>query len=162
MEKDEKTSILISFYPGVEAGNAIADILFGDINPSGHLTDTWASKIEDYPTTSSFIESDSYVRYKEDISQWYDCMHKYKLTDDEIKIMEDHLLSVYGSASMQEEIMKLSMDERITGYSMKEANSLRKLIAKKKIHLQAQAKEEFYKNAKFERRKAEKPVRRRK
>lgn len=87
---------------------------------------------------------DTYVRYKEDINQWYDCMHKYKLSDDEIKIMEDHLLSVYGSASMQEEIMKLSMDERITGYSMKEANSLRKLIAKKKIHLQAQAKEEFY------------------
>lgn len=88
---------------------------------------------------------DTYVRYKNDISQWYDCMKSYNLTEDEIKIMEDHLLSVYGAASMQEEIMKLSMDERITGYSMKEANSLRKLIAKKKIHLQAQAKEEFYK-----------------
>ena len=71
MEKDEKTSILISFYPGVEAGNAIADILVGDINPSGHLTDTWASKIEDYPTTSSFIESDSYVRYNEGLFVGY-------------------------------------------------------------------------------------------
>ena len=71
MEKDEKTSILISFYPGVEAGNAIADILFGDINPSGHLTDTWANKIEDYPTTSSFIESDLYVRYKEGLFVGY-------------------------------------------------------------------------------------------
>ena len=71
MEKDEKTSILISFYPGVEAGNAIADILVGDINPSGHLTDTWASKIEDYPTTSSFIENDLYVKYKEGLFVGY-------------------------------------------------------------------------------------------
>ena len=71
MEKDEKTSILISFYPGVEAGNAIADILVGDINPSGHLTDTWANKIEEYPTTSSFIESDLYVRYKEGLFVGY-------------------------------------------------------------------------------------------
>ena len=71
MEKDEKTSILISFYPGVEAGNAIADVLVGDINPSGHLTDTWASKIEDYPTTSSFIENDLYVKYKEGLFVGY-------------------------------------------------------------------------------------------
>ena len=42
IEKNNKTSILISFYPGIEAGNAIADILFGDANPSGHLSDTWA------------------------------------------------------------------------------------------------------------------------
>ena len=71
MEKDEKTSILISFYPGVEAGNAIADVLVGDINPSGHLTDTWANKIEDYPTTSSFIENDLYVKYKEGLFVGY-------------------------------------------------------------------------------------------
>ena len=42
IEKNEKTSILISFLPGMEAGNAIADVLVGDVNPSGHLTDTWA------------------------------------------------------------------------------------------------------------------------
>lgn len=87
---------------------------------------------------------DKYVRYKNDISQWYDCMHEYNLTDEEIKIMEEYLLPVVGCASMQEEVMMLSMDKRIANYSMKQASSLRKLIAKKKIHLQQQAHDEFY------------------
>ena len=87
---------------------------------------------------------DRYVRYKNDISQWYDCMHSYNLTDDEIKIMEEYLLPVFGNASMQEEVMQLSMDNRIANYSMKQASSLRKLIAKKKIHLQKQAHDEFF------------------
>ena len=65
IEKNNKTSILISFYPGIEAGNAIADILLGDVNPSGHLSDTWAKTINDYPTTSTFLESQKYVKYKE-------------------------------------------------------------------------------------------------
>ena len=71
MEKDKKTSILISFFPGMEAGNAIADILLGEVNPSGHLTDTWASKINDYPTTSTFIESNFFVKYKEGLFLGY-------------------------------------------------------------------------------------------
>ncbi len=87
---------------------------------------------------------DRYVRYKNDISQWYDCMHSYNLTDDEIKIMEEYLFPVSGCASMQEEVMMLSMDSRIANYSMKQASSLRKLIAKKKIHLQKQAHDEFF------------------
>ena len=65
LEKDDKTSILIAYLPGMEAGNSIADILVGDANPSGHLTDTWAKTINDYPTTSTFIESPLYVKYKE-------------------------------------------------------------------------------------------------
>ena len=65
IENDNKTSILISFYPGVEAGNAIADILLGDVNPSGHLSNTWAKTINDYPTTLTFMESQKYVKYKE-------------------------------------------------------------------------------------------------
>ena len=87
---------------------------------------------------------DTYVRYKNNIQDWYDTMSKYNLTEDEIAIIKRHLASVCGMATMQEEVMKLSMDENITNYNMKEANGLRKLIAKKKIKLQKQAKEEFY------------------
>ena len=71
IEKDEKTSILISFLPGMEAGNAIADDLVGDANPSGHLTDTWAKTIDDYPTTVTFTESEKYVKYKEGLFVGY-------------------------------------------------------------------------------------------
>ena len=71
MDKNEKTSILIAFLPGMEAGNAIADILVGDAYPQAHLTDTWAKKIDDYPTTSTFKESGKYVKYKEGLFVGY-------------------------------------------------------------------------------------------
>ena len=71
IEKNEKTSILISWLPGMEAGNAIAQVLLGEVNPSGHLTDTWAKTINDYPTTSTFLESPLYVKYREGLFVGY-------------------------------------------------------------------------------------------
>lgn len=47
--EDKMPAILFSFYSGMEGGNVLADILFGDICPSGKLPYTVAYSEEDYP-----------------------------------------------------------------------------------------------------------------
>jgi len=46
---DKVKGIVFAGMPGQETGHAITDVLFGDVNPSGHLPYTWAPR-EDYPT----------------------------------------------------------------------------------------------------------------
>lgn len=42
------TAILVAHYPGQESGNSIVDVLYGDVNPSGHLPYTIAFNGTDY------------------------------------------------------------------------------------------------------------------
>ena len=70
---DLADGILMSFYAGLEGGNALADILSGDVNPAGRLPFTVAENEEDYPF---FLHVGS--RQKDII---YDYYHGYTLFD---------------------------------------------------------------------------------
>ena len=48
-EMDMPVSILQVWHPGVEAGNAVADVVFGDVNPSGKLTMSWPRNVGQIP-----------------------------------------------------------------------------------------------------------------
>ncbi|MEM9649492.1 MAG: beta-glucosidase BglX [Bacteroidota bacterium] len=48
-EFDLPVAILQVWHPGAEAGNAIADVVFGDYNPAGKLTATWPRNVGQIP-----------------------------------------------------------------------------------------------------------------
>ncbi|MDZ7754872.1 beta-glucosidase family protein [Rhodohalobacter sp.] len=63
---------LHAWYPGMEGGTAIAEILFGEVNPSGKLPMTFANSHEDYPSHSiGEFPGDGTVDYAEDIYVGY-------------------------------------------------------------------------------------------
>lgn len=88
---------------------------------------------------------DTFIRYKNDIGLWYQEMREHGLTEEEIQIFEKHLKPLQGVSDTQESIMKMAMDENIAGFTIKEANYLRKSVAKKKESLQKEVKDMLYK-----------------
>ena len=49
----DAAGLLMYWYGGTEGGNALARVLFGDVNPSGHLPCTWPKQLLDTPASAS-------------------------------------------------------------------------------------------------------------
>jgi beta-glucosidase len=64
-------AILEAWYPGEEAGNAIADILFGDACPSGKLPTTFPMHWEDEPAYGHYPGESGIVDYAEGLFVGY-------------------------------------------------------------------------------------------
>jgi beta-glucosidase len=76
----EVKGLLHAWYPGQEGGTAIAEILFGDVNPSGKLPVTFEKKKQDNPAFKSYPSRDGgkSVHYEEGIFvgyRGYDARH---------------------------------------------------------------------------------------
>lgn len=63
-------AVLIAWQGGMESGNAVADIVCGNENPSGCLSDTISMRYEDQPSAQCFAEQEV-TEYREDIYVGY-------------------------------------------------------------------------------------------
>jgi beta-glucosidase len=72
---DSVKAVVQAWFPGQEAGNAIADVLTGAVNPSGRLPVSFPRRIEDAPAHGNFpgeyIGDQLHVTYEEGIFVGY-------------------------------------------------------------------------------------------
>ncbi|MFX1390078.1 MAG: beta-glucosidase [Promethearchaeota archaeon] len=111
--KNEVPSILMAWYSGVEGSNALAKIIFGDVNPSGKLTFTIPKDSKDLPFFNKNADEIEYGYY-----------HGYTLFDK--KGLEPAFPFGYGlsytsfkyanlQVEIQKDIIKASVDVKNVG-----------------------------------------------
>lgn len=88
---------------------------------------------------------DKFVRYKQDINEWYQDMDKYGLTKHEQELMEKHLLPRTGICDTQEILMNIIIDPNIADGGLTFANKFRKSVGKKDEKKIENASQEFMK-----------------
>ena len=71
-------AVVETFYAGQAMGGGLADVLFGEVNPSGKLTVTFPQQIEDIPGWHSYPGENGRHLYSEGVFvgyRWYDVRH---------------------------------------------------------------------------------------
>ncbi|MGN1413415.1 MAG: glycoside hydrolase family 3 C-terminal domain-containing protein [Anaerovoracaceae bacterium] len=74
---EKADSILDLFLPGQNGGAAVRKLLWGEVSPSGHLSETWPLRYEDVPFGGEFSRNPQEI-YKESVYVGY----RYYLTAD--------------------------------------------------------------------------------
>lgn len=82
-----------------------------------------------------------YIRLRSNMSQWYEEVNRYGLTQEEIKKIEPFYLPTSGCPTTQEKLMLICMN--VANFSLKDANLARKIVAKKKVDKVPELKEKF-------------------
>jgi beta-glucosidase len=66
-------ALLENWYPGQEGGTALAEVLFGDVNPTGRLPISWEKSLADNPSYAYYYPTPGTltIPYKDDVFVGY-------------------------------------------------------------------------------------------
>lgn len=87
---------------------------------------------------------DMYVRYRKNIDEWYEDMTAYGIPQDEQEILKELLGNYCGMMIAQSTMMSVLMDDRVCGFTLKEADKARKAVAKKNPEALAETEKTLY------------------
>lgn len=68
---EDVNGVVQAWYSGNEVGNALADVLYGTVNPSGRLSLTLPVRIEDIPPYPHLRSENGEINYREDLFVGY-------------------------------------------------------------------------------------------
>jgi len=68
---NDVNGLVQAWYSGNEAGNALSDIVFGKVNPSGRLPLTFPVRMEDVPSFMNLRSENGKIHYREDLFVGY-------------------------------------------------------------------------------------------
>ncbi|MEV8109007.1 glycoside hydrolase family 3 C-terminal domain-containing protein, partial [Streptomyces sp. NPDC088135] len=73
--RDEVAAVLLAWFPGQEAGHALADVLLGAAEPGGRLPTTWPAALADVPVSNT-VPTDGELHYDEGVFVGYRAWEK--------------------------------------------------------------------------------------
>lgn len=119
------------------------------IRPSNPLEMADANGLMRLMTAEKGAETpmEKYVRFKNNISLWYQEMNQQGLTKEEQTALEPYFLSSYGVPPSQEQMMKILQDPKICGFTLAEANTARKIVGKKQMNKIPELRDKVYNQA---------------
>ena len=147
-------------WESIRKGNILNLFQFDSLSGSQGIAKVQPKNIQELSDTNGLIRlmagegeelpMDKYVRFKKDISLWYKEMDRYGLTKQQQENVSPYFKPYYGVPISQEVLMRMVMDENICGFSLKEANDLRKVLAKKQVQKIPLMKDKIIRSAETE------------
>lgn len=110
---DDVQGILEAYLAGQAVGGAVVDILFGDVNPSGKLAETFPIRLQDNPSYLFYLGEKDVVEYREGVFVGY---RYYDKKEMDVLFPFGHGLSYTYFEYSNLKLDKTSMkdDERLT------------------------------------------------